>query len=376
MNNIQIDIANQITSGFVSIDSVKDFERLLQRFPDDPALHRTFSDLLIKNKLPNAASASYGKAAELYLKSGQLLQAMVSRILQWEIYAPSYRDAQLFFSALREGSYPDSPIKVFFNKLSNPEILAVMKNAAIIERPPGHIVKNFRDAENDLYFVVSGSLKQTIYRPLKRKGTTVYHKSHFHLSENEVFGDIYPFEKQKVSQSSIETITQVELTKIPKHVLSQICRKYPNVENGLAALYDFQSDYNLKEPFQKKRHGIRHHIVRKMTLEIYPETSVSVPIILDGYSRDISIGGTCVVLDAKDVHVSKSIASFHKTVKSARVKMSFPSEGLELKVSGKIIWTQPVSFKGEETLALGIQFQDLSPKLCGMLFVFAESSRN
>jgi CRP-like cAMP-binding protein len=376
MNNIQIDIANQITSGFVSIDSVKDFERLLRRFPEDPALHRMFSDLLIKNKLPNAAATSYGKAAELYLKSGQLLQAMVSRILQWEIYAPSYRSAQLFFSALREGSYPDSPSKVFFNKLSNPEILTVMKNAVIIERPPDHIVKNLRDAENDLYFVVSGSLKQTIYKPLKRKGTTVYHKSQFHLSENEVFGDIYPFDNQKVSQSSVLTITQVELAKISKDVLSKICRKYPNIENGLAALYDFQSEYHRKEPYQKKRHGIRHQILRKMTLEIYPESSVSVPLILDGYSRNISIGGACVVLDTKDIHVTKSIASFHKTVKRARVKMSFPSEGLELKVSGKIVWTQPVSFKGEETLALGIQFQDLSPKLCGMLFVFAESSRN
>jgi hypothetical protein len=47
---------------------------------------------------------------------------------------------------------------------------------------------------------------------------------------------------------------------------------------------------------------------------------------------------------------------------------------MELKVSGKIAWTQETVFKGEKTLAVGIQFQDLSPKLRGMLFVFADDS--
>ena len=111
-----------------------------------------------------------------------------------------------------------------------------------------------------------------------------------------------------------------------------------------------------------------------MTLEIFPEQSVNSPIILDGYSRDISIGGACIVLDTKDVHVVNSLASFHKKIKNASVKMSFPSEGLEIKVPGQIIWIQKVSFRGGKTLALGVQFQNLSPKLRGMLFVFADDA--
>jgi hypothetical protein len=113
-----------------------------------------------------------------------------------------------------------------------------------------------------------------------------------------------------------------------------------------------------------------------MTLEIFPHSSANFPIILEAYSKDISIGGTCVVLDSKDISVAKSVASFSKKIKDSKVKISFPSEGLELKVSGKIAWTQQVIFQGEKTLALGIQFQDLSPKLRGMLFVFADSSKN
>jgi hypothetical protein len=113
-----------------------------------------------------------------------------------------------------------------------------------------------------------------------------------------------------------------------------------------------------------------------MTLEIFPHSSANFPIIFEAYSKDISVGGTCVVLDEKDISVAKSVASFSKKIKDSEVKISFPSEGLELKVSGKIAWTQEVIFQGKKTLALGIQFQDLSPKLRGMLFVFADSSKN
>jgi len=116
--------------------------------------------------------------------------------------------------------------------------------------------------------------------------------------------------------------------------------------------------------------------MRKISLEIFPHSSANFPIILEAYSKDISIGGTCVVLDSIDVSVAKSVTSFSKTIKNSKVKISFPSEGLELKVSGRIAWIQEIIFKGERTLAVGIQFQDLSPKLRGMLFVFADSAKD
>lgn len=373
-NRYQINIAEDIKNGFFSIDSLDDFKQVLKQFPDDPTLHRSFSDMLVENNLPNVAASSYNKAADLFLRSGQPLQAMVATILQWEIYAPSYREAQLFFSALREGIYEDSSFKAFLKRLSNPEILAVMKNAVVVRFPSGHIEKKVGDTENDLYFVVSGQLKKTSFSPLKQKGMTTYEKLNFELSGDDFFGDIYPLDQKKVSESYVETITDVELIKIPKKALSQIGRKYSNVESVIEALYMERSGSEKSEFPPKNRRGERHQIVIKMTLEIYPESSVNSPIILDGYSRDISIGGTCIVLDTKDVHVLDSIDSFHKKIKTAPIKMSFPSEGLEIKVPGQIVWTQKVSFRGGRTLALGVQFQNLSPKLRGLLFVFADNS--
>jgi len=111
-----------------------------------------------------------------------------------------------------------------------------------------------------------------------------------------------------------------------------------------------------------------------MSLEIYPHSSANFPIILEAYSKDISVDGTSVVLDASDLSIAKSVSSFSKTIKNSMVKIGFSSEGLELKVSGKIAWTRETIDRGKKTLAIGIQFQDLSPKLRGMLFVFAESS--
>ena len=119
---------------------------------------------------------------------------------------------------------------------------------------------------------------------------------------------------------------------------------------------------------------MQHQHFRNVILEIYPQTAANFPIILEGYSNDVLVGGTCVVLDTNDENISNSVATLNKTIKNSIVKLNYPNEGLELKISGKIAWTHEVVFRGMNTLALGIQFQGLSPKLRGMFFIFANSS--
>lgn len=375
MDNLQLNIAEQIASGFITIDSIEDFENLLKRFPDDPALQKASADLLAKENQTDAAALSYSKAATLFLKSGKLLPAIVSKVYAWRLKSPSYQEAQLFLSALRDGSFSSTPLKIFLEKLSNPEVLAVVKSFENIYLPEQQLIRKVGDGQDDLYFIVSGSLKEIMYHPVKTKEETVYKQSIINLSADDSIGDLYPIKEEKVCQSYVETITPVELVKLSKQALLQICKKYPNVESGLQAINVFRQESQKENQSRKNRKGMRHQLERKMTVEIHPQSSENFPIILEGYSRDISIGGTCVVLDAKDLSVIKSVVSFSKTIKNSMVKISFPAEGMELKVSGKIAWTQEVVFQREKTLALGIQFQDLSPKLRGMLFVFADSSK-
>lgn len=376
MDNQKTNIVEQITGGFINIDSVEEFDKILEDFPEDSALHKTYADLLVKKNFSDAAALSYGRAAALYFKSGKLLPAVVSKLLQWRLKSPSYQEAQLFLSAVRDGSFPSTPLKIFLEKLSNPEMFAVMKCLENIQLPAGQLIQKVDELEEDLYFIVSGSIKQTSYQAEKAKEETVYKRTVVNLSDDETFGELYPIKEKKVCKSYIETIEPVELVKISKQMLLAICEKYPNAGSALQAVSVFRSEFSKENLLKKKRGNKRHQLVRKMSLEIFPHSSANFPIIIDAYSKDISIGGTCIVLDSTDVSVAKSVTSFSKTIKESEVKISFPSEGLELKVSGKIAWTREIIFKGQRTLALGIQFQDLSPKLRGMLFVFADSAKD
>ena len=110
----------------------------------------------------------------------------------------------------------------------------------------------------------------------------------------------------------------------------------------MQAINEFRSESQKENRLKKNRKEIRHQFTKRLTIEIHPQSSENFPIILDGYTKDISIGGTCVVLDSKDVSVAKSVASFAKTIRNSEVKISFPTEGMELKVSAKIAWTKEI----------------------------------
>jgi CRP-like cAMP-binding protein len=375
MHNQKTNIVEQITGGFINIDSVEEFEKILEDFPEDFALHKAYADLLVKKEFSDEAALSYGRAAVLYFKSGKLLPAVVSKLLQWRLKSLSYQEAQLFLSAVRDGSFPSTPLKIFLENLSNPEMFAVMKCIENIQLPAGQLIQKVDEIEEGLYFIVSGSIKETSYQAEKTKEETVYKRTVVNLSVDDTFGELYPIKEKKVCKSYIETIDPVELVKISKQVLLPICEKYPNAESALQAVSVFRSEFRKDNLLKKKRANKRHQLVRKMSLEIFPHSSANFPIILGAYSKNISIGGTCVVLDSIDVSVLKSVTSFSKTIKDSKVKISFPNEGIELKVSGKIVWTQETIDKGKKTLAVGIQFQDLSPKFRGMLFVFADNSK-
>ena len=92
--------------------------------------------------------------------------------------------------------------------MSYSEMMTFMSTLNIRHLPANSMLKRLGDDENNLYFVVSGALEETIYHRLK-KGGRVQNKSTKSLVENDFFGEIYPLEDEKVSQSDIETITRV-----------------------------------------------------------------------------------------------------------------------------------------------------------------------
>ena len=364
-----ISVAEQITDGSITIKSIKEFKSILKIFPNDAALQKAYSDLLKKKKQPEAAVKSYDNAAQLFIDAGKILQAIDSKMLQWKIKLPTSQEAQLFYSILHQGSYYESPLKAFFHRLSYPEMVAVVSKLVRLELSPGKLIKKTGDPEKNLYFVVSGNLKETVFVPLRKRGGSLYRKRASFLTENQFFGDIYPFKEENKSKSYIETSTRAELVRITKSNLIKICEKYPNIEMGLIDLYNVRKKAGNEKMLPKVRKIGRHQLPLKINLHIFTDANQKEPLIIDGYSRDVSIGGLCVVLDGK----YKSISAIYKNIITAKIEMSLPEEELSLKVSGNIVWSREFSWKNKKIVALGFRFKEMSPKFKGMFFMMADS---
>ena len=372
-NNLTIKkgITERIASGSIRINSAKEFERLLKLFPSDPELIKAYADLLSKENYLDSALKLYRKATILFIRSGSLIEAVASKNRQWKIAKPADQDVRLFFSAMHEANFSKSPLSVFFDKLSILEIYATIMLFDVIKLPTGQIISLSGKKEKDLNFIVQGTFKKTTYEPQKSNNETIFKKSTSMLTKNHFFGEIYPFDKKNHSISYIESKGQAELITISQKSLEWICKKYPNIEIAIKKLYEFESIVSEEDQYKKMQKGGRYKLPIRMSLEIYPKASFNYPIIVEGYSKEISIGGTCVVLDEKDMDVHSSIISFLKSTKDAKVKLSMSIEALKLKVSGNIVRTQKIPVNGKQTLALGIKFDEMSPKFQGMLFTFA-----
>ncbi|MBU0769561.1 MAG: cyclic nucleotide-binding domain-containing protein, partial [Proteobacteria bacterium] len=263
-------IVSLIIDGSVTIDSVIEFENLLKAFPNDPWLHRFFADLLERDKSFYAAADAYGTAAELFIEADMIIQAIVSKILEWQILGLSYQEGQDFYSSLRKTRSNNTGVQRFFIRMTYPEMIAFMSMLVLRYFPEGSMMKKFGDEENNLYFVVSGNIEKTIYHRLE-KGGKIQKKSSKNLMENDFFGEIYPFEKEKISQSTVETMTRVEFAKISKPRLMKICRKYPNVKRLIHDLYQSLSEFHEEGFSYTVRKSVRHQLPTQVNIKIFSD---------------------------------------------------------------------------------------------------------
>ena len=361
-----------IINGVIVINSVELMLNILKKFPAEPSLVRIYADLLLKNKLLEAAVKAYNRAAKLHLDTGKILPAIVAKISQWHIEMPSDQQVQSFLSELNSNNNKTLPLGHFFSKLSIQELKAFCSLFENIRVPSGHVVKQIGDPEDHLFFIVSGQLKDSIYLTLQNQ-RKVFRKPTLVLAENDFFGDIYPFNKEQRSQSYIETLEPAELVKIPKEKLMRICRKYPNIELGIIDLLSIRSLTNSDEPSDMIRQQTRHKFILRLQLEVYPEHSPDQPIYLEGESEDISIGGMSIIIDSTSAHDSTPIADFDKTIPNAKINVSVLTHTLLLKISGKIAWSREAVLNGAKALSIGMQFDEMSPKIRGLLFALFNS---
>jgi CRP-like cAMP-binding protein len=373
-NQIKIDknTIEHIIDGSIVINSIDLMLDAMKKFPVQPDLVRIYAGLLTQNKMPDAAAKAYNRAAKLYLNNDKILPAMVSKISQWHIEMPSDQDVQSFLSELNSSNNKTLPLGHFFSKLSIQELKAFCSLFENIRLPSEQVVKEIGDPEDHLFFVVSGRLKDSIYLTLQNR-RRIFRKPTLTLTENDFFGDIYPFNKEQRSQSYIETLEPVELVRIPKEKLMRIGRKYPNIELGIIDLLSIRSLTDEDTPSDEIRKETRQKFALKLQLEIFPEHSPDGALLIEGDSEDISIGGMSIIIDSNEVANNSGVSSLYKTVRNAKINVSVITHTLLLKISGKIVWSREIAHGGVKTLALGMQFDEMSPKIRGLLFALVNS---
>jgi len=361
-----------IIDGSIVINSIDLMLDILKKYPAEPHLVRIYADLISKYKMHEAAAKAYNRAAVLFLNSGKMLPAIVAKISQWHIEMPSDQHVKSFLSELNNTHNRELPIGHFFSKLSIQELKALCSLFENIRLPGGQVVKEIGDTEDHLFFIVSGRLKDSIYLTLQNK-RKIFRKPTLTLSENDYFGDIYPFNKEQRSQSYIETLEPAELVRIPKEKLMRICRKYPNIELGIIDLLNIRSITDKETPVDEIRKESRQKFTLSLELEIYPENDPEQAIYLEGESEDISIGGMSINIDPTNIREPQTVSSIEKTISDSRINVSVVTPTLLLKISGKIVWHREVVHNGAKTVALGMQFDEMSPKIRGLLFALFNS---
>jgi hypothetical protein len=347
-------IANRITDGTLTFESVEDFENTLAIFPYHPGVHRAYGDMLAHTGSLDAAAKAYEKACRLFVKQGMMLQAIVAKILEWRLVRPSHEKARRFHRTLKQISSEDSPLKNFITAMRYPEMIAFMMNLVRVRLPARKRVKAFGESEDHLYFVVSGVLKETDRSPSDGNDARGEERT-TDLVENVVFGDVYPFEEERKSTTDVETVTHSELVKISANRLKSMCNDHPNMEILFKTLYEANKRSRQPSSASTIRKATRHQLPTKANMKIFAESPGSTPVVVDGFTEDISLGGTCFVVE-DTYRVGPPAELVHKNVK---LRVSLPKAEETLSILGTIVWGKHVSNEDGTNVALGIQFVEL-----------------
>ena len=361
-------ILKSIFNSSTDTDFAEEIESSLRTLPKNPSVRRVFADSLVhKRDLPAAAKA-YDSAAKLFLRSNLLLQGIVSKSLEWRIARPSQKECQGFYKTLQKKGTADTPLNTFIYKMSWDELSAILEGFVRTRIPAGIKVKKFGDSETALYFIVSGILRETVYHAVEDTDIP-YRQSKANLGANDIFGDAFPFQDGAASQSDVETISRVEMVKIPEPRLLELCQKYPNIEMLLGDLIRPRAEDLQERASRLIRTTDRHRLPTKANIGIMRDKSDKWPLVLNGITRDISVNGTCVVLSVND-----SMASPSKVVGSqAKITFSLPEAPQRPYIHGTVVWSERILSKGEKTVALGVHFGEFTEPDRGLLEAYCYS---
>jgi len=368
-------IPEYILDGSIVVDSVEAFAGILREFPGRPELLKMHADQLAAKKFREAAIEHYDQATRLFLDAGRLFQAWVSKILQWRLKRPSRDQLLEFHQAIERTPHNGAPVDDFIRNLAPAERMAILSQFRRIWAGAGKTILKAGDRQTHLYLVVSGALKETCYEMMTQKPRFRREPGRV-LWEADSFGDVYPFSEQIPAQSQVVATTRVELVMISRQRLMRACLRHPNVESGIIRLCRIRSENKKESLSNGVRKGHRYPIPTRMSVEILPEGESSPSIVMEGYSQDLSISGVSFIPERNGGPPEETGKLSLKALLHRNVRVTILADQLLVAISGQIVRKRHIMINGHKIPSYGIQFAEMTPRLRGAFFAFAESARD
>ena len=141
-------------------------------------------------------------------------------------------------------------------------------------------------------------------------------------------------------------------------------------------LLQIRSETGTDSPSGRVRRGQRYAMQVNMTVEIHPAGLSGPAVVLNGSARDLSISGVSFVPETNGGGPPKELSGLVKDPDRKRVRVAISNEALTMSIAGQIVRTRELVVNGSRTLALGIQFDEVSPCVSGAFLAFAEATES
>jgi CRP-like cAMP-binding protein len=355
-NDPKHSIIQRVIDGSMKVDSMREFEELLEIYPQDPLLLRRYADLLHEKQLSDQAFSAYDRTANLFIENGMNLQAIVAKILQWSIRKPSHAEGRSFHSLLHEEGSRHTPLQRFWARMSYPELITVMLRLVRVRIPAGETILSPQQRVDHIFFVVSGKLSETPSPDCEYEAAEAgFETEPILLGSNDIFGDIFPIDLQTTSRVAIRSVSETELVKIPKQVLHSACRNHPRILKLLKELHKSDRYQKCERAWQTVRRTVRFGLPTQVDIIGQAVRQPQNQWRHTGIALDLSLGGMCIDLGPNTPPAN-----------CGRIKGQIVQVFLDLhndatmNLTGVIVWHRKQAGKPALNL-IGIRFDSMSP---------------
>lgn len=359
-------LTSGIIDGSITIHDFDAIKNIIDDEPENVDLIATFADLLLQKRMTELAWQNYKRASSLYLKNGHLLKSMMMSLAQWQIKKPLKTDIYNYFKEIAESEIKETKFYDFIKELSVGEKFAFLCRLRRENLPAKTIIKRVGEIENNLWFVLSGELRESFYELINTRSSQPWLPGR-NINEEDFFGKIYPFNEQHKSYSYVETLSRVQAVAISKNCLRLLCLRHNNIEKALIRLCGIRKNERISNEIILRR-SYRYPVNVEMKIFIDTQHNGCGQIYLTGYSKDISIHGVGFVVDTCSKETKTELSNILEKKSKIDVVVVFYNKNIGISIPGSIVRLKERVENGSKTIVLGIEFIDLPPNIQGLIF--------